>query len=264
MSSRYEFILDNKVFSHSSLSTYDNCPYAFYLTYIADKPRVNNFFAEYGLLTHQAFEEYFNGNLESYELSKFYRDNYYVFCVTPPPPYPSGMEENYKREGQEFFDNFSFDKSRYEVLGVEDTLKFEIWERPFSGRPDIILRDRETDENILTDVKTSKAFRKSKTTDYVYKDDKKLAGYYRQMHLYTYGIRETLGINIDKIMIWFTRPEKRHVIKWSKKTEEKTLKWAEDTLKKIYSDEEFVYDNSQEYFCQNICGVRESCPYKKD
>jgi len=251
-------------FSHSSLSTYSTCPYSFYLTYIQRKERINNFFAEYGLLTHQAFEEFFNGNLEVYELSRFYQDNYYVFCQSPPPPYPEGMEDNYKREGQEFFDNFSFDKTKWETLGVEDTLYFNIWGKPFSGRPDIILREKSTGYNYLVDVKTSKVFRKSKKTDYVYTDDSKLDGYYRQMHLYTYGLREYFGINIDKIMIWFTRPAKRHVVDWSKKKEEKSLKWAEDTLIKIFNDEDFAYDNSQAYFCQNICGVRNDCMYKPD
>jgi hypothetical protein len=251
-------------FSYSSISTYNTCPYSFYLTYIENKPRINNFFAEYGLLTHQCFEEFFNRRLEAYELSKFYEDNYYVFCQTSPPPYPSGMEENYKNQGKEFFDNFSFDLSKYNIIGIENTLKFKISDKNFSGRPDLILQNKDSGENILVDYKSSIVFRKNKRTGVRYTDDKKLEGYYKQMHLYSYGIRKDLGLQIDKIMIWFTRPEIRHVIDWKKKKEEQTIKWVQQTLEKIFKDEKFKYDNSQEYFCNNICSVREDCRYRNN
>jgi CRISPR/Cas system-associated exonuclease Cas4 (RecB family) len=82
------------------------------------------------------------------------------------------------------------------------------------------------------------------------------------MLLYTYGFREAQDIKIDKILLWFTRPNRKITIPWKKKDEEKTIKWAKEILKEIKEEQEFSPNTSSDYFCNYLCGVREHCEYR--
>lgn len=260
-----ELIMDNLYFSYSSLSTFENCKYCYKLSYIDRKePKENNFFGEYGLLTHDTIEQYFNNNLESYELSNYFKENYKKTMITPPPPFPAGMEEKYIEQGEEFFNNFYFDRDSYEILKVESEIKFNISGTQVVGRPDLILKEKSTGKNILLDYKTSIPFRYDKKTGKEMPDKKKIDGYFRQMYLYCYGLKKTYKIKIDKITIWFTRINKELTIKWNKEEEEQAINWAKSLIKEIKKEKEFRYNNTNTYFCNFLCGVRNHCKYKKE
>lgn len=253
----YDFIIDNITFSYSSITTFENCKYGFKLAYIDKKERVNNFFGEYGTLVHNTLELYFDGTLENYELSGYFKDMYYETMVSPPPPYPAGMEENYIEQAEKFFDEFYFPVGEYDIVSVEDTLWFDIDGTNFTGRPDLILKEKETNERILTDFKTSKINPTLKSWD-----KKKIEGYHKQMLLYIYGFRKAKDIKIDKIMLWFTRPDRKIFIPWTQKEEDHTLDWIRGLLKDIRSEKEFEANTSSDYFCNYLCGVREHCEYR--
>ena len=257
-----EFVMKNIYFSYSSLTTFENCKYCYKLSYIEKKERVNNFFAEYGLLTHDTIEQYFNGSLESYELSSYFQQNYDRAIVTPPPPFPAGMEGKYIQQGEDFFDAFYFDKKAYDIVFVEDELNFKIEGFPIIGRPDLVLKEKSTEKNILLDYKTSVPFRHNKYTGKDTPDKPKIDGYFKQMYIYTYGIKEIYGLNIDEILIWFTRANREIMRPWEKEEEEKAIAWAGDIIGQIKVEKDFLYNNSSSYFCSFLCGVRDSCEYK--
>ena len=159
--SDYSFIIDGVRFSYSSVSTFETCPYAFKLTYIDVLPRLNNFFAEYGSFTHECLEKYFNGELELFELSQYYMENYDAFVTSISPV---GLEARYKEQGQAFFDNFSVDRNDYEILVIEDKIDFTVKDVLFVAKPDLVLRNKKTQKTGLYDYKTSVPFRKNKKT----------------------------------------------------------------------------------------------------
>lgn len=72
----YKNILDNMVWSFSSVNSYCTCPYAFKLSYIDKKEKVNNAFAEFGSFVHSLLEKYFKGEIEFFELSQMYESEY--------------------------------------------------------------------------------------------------------------------------------------------------------------------------------------------
>ena len=260
--SEFDFILDNVRFSYSSISGYDTCHYAYKLTYIDCVPRVNNFYGEFGTLVHSCFEKYFTGELEAMELSEYYRINYDKIVVTYPPTYPPGMGERYRIQGQNFFDNFSFEKEKYEVLLVEDKIDFDLNFARVTARPDLILKNKATGEITLVDYKTSTPYKIDKVSGKETADKKKLDGYSKQMHLYTYAIRTQKNIAIDKICMWYPRLDKMVVSLWDALVEEKTLKWFDETITKILADNKFAYNNTNQYFCNELCSVRNSCEYR--
>jgi hypothetical protein len=256
----YDFIIDNIRFSYSAISTYETCNYAYKLAYIDVVPRENNFYAQYGNLIHECFEKYFSGKIDSYEISQYYIDNYDFSVSIPAPMY--GMGDKYREQGQLFFDNFSFNKEDYTILLIEDKVDFDVEGIMAVAKPDLVLRENATGKSILYDYKTATPYRKDSRTGKEIADNKKLEGYYNQMHVYTYALNQVKNISIDEIALWFTRLNKIVTIPKVPEKEEKAIFWFGETIKKIKADERFMYDNSNSYFCENLCGVRAFCEYR--
>lgn len=261
--SRYDFIVDDIRFSYSSLSTYDNCPYCFKLTYIDALPRQNNFYAEYGTMIHECFEQYFTGNLEDFQLSQYYLENYKKVVKTPSPVFPAGMEDRYKAQGQDFFDTFSFDKTNLEILVVEDKIDFDLDKNSkFVAKPDLVAKNKDTGLITLYDYKTAIPFKVNKKTGTEIADKKKIDGYYKQMLIYSYVLRKYRSWPIHDISLWYTRMNRIVTIPWKEEEEEKVFVWVNDVISRIKSDEKFCYNNTSEYFCNNLCSVRNSCKFR--
>lgn len=260
--SSYDFIIDGIRFSHSSVSTFETCPYSFKMAYIDALPRENNFFAEYGTLVHECLEKYFKGELEAFELSAYYSNLYDSVIKTPPPPSYVDLYEKYKNQGMTFFDNFSFDKSNYDVLLTEDKIDFELNGVMVTARPDLVLKNKRTGKSSLFDYKTSVPFKEDKRTGKLIPDTKKINGYYKQMFIYTHAVREIKGIPIDSITLWFPRVDSKVEIDWEEEKEKEALDWFLNSVSKIRNEEFFPYNNTNNYFCNNLCGVRKFCEYR--
>jgi hypothetical protein len=259
--SDYAFVIDGIRFSYSSVSTYTTCPYSFKLSYIDAVSKENNFYGQYGNLTHECFEKYFTGEIEVWELSQYYRENYDRVVSIPAPSSPYGLGEKYKLQGQEFFDLFSFDKDRYQVLFVEDKIDFSLGSSIAVAKPDLILRSKSNGNTVLYDYKTATPYRVDKNTGKEIADTKKLKGYYKQMFLYTYALRTQRDIAVDEITLWYTRLNRTVTLPWTLKQETESVAWFEETIEKIRFDEQFLPDTSSPYFCGNLCSVRKHCEY---
>ena len=263
--SSFDFIIDNIRFSYSALTTYSSCPYSYKLTYIDKCEREDNFYGQYGNLIHDTMYQYFAGNLDMFELSGYFQDRYPLAVTAFPPAYPAGMEETYKEAGLLFFDNFSFNKKDYDILMNEEKLDFDFDDGiQFVAKPDLILFEKASGDFVLYDYKTSAPFKTDKRNGNETVDKKKLEGYYKQMYIYTYALRNYKFIPVDKITLWFTRPNRQVTINWNEKDEEKAIKWLEGEVHKIKKDEKFVFNNSSPYFCNNLCSVRASCEFRPE
>lgn len=261
--SSYAFIIDNIRFSFSALTTYESCAYSYKLTYIDKCERESNFYGQYGNLIHDVMYQYFAGNLDVFELSGYFQDRYPLAVTAFPPAYPVGMEEAYKEAGLVFFDNFSFDKTMYDIIMNEEKLDFDFDDGiQFVAKPDLILFEKESGDFVLYDYKTSAPFKTDKRNGNEIVDKKKLEGYYKQMYIYTYALRNYKFTPIDKITLWFTRPNRQVTINWNEKDEEKAIQWLEGEVTKIKKDEKFLPNTSNPYFCNNLCSVRKSCEFR--
>lgn len=257
--SEYDFIVDSIKYSYSSTSTFDNCPYSFKLTYIDALPRKNNFFAEYGLLVHSALEQYFSGNLESFELSQYYLDNYNKFIKSPCP---FNGEINYRNQGLEFFDNFSMDRENFEILATETKIDFKLGDFILTARPDLVVIDKNTGKTVLYDFKTSNPYRLDKRTGKVTTDIKKIEDYLTQMYIYTYAFHKEKGLLFDEISLLFPRANRTHTVQWLKEKEDEAVNWLIDKMTQIKSASHFPYNNTNPFFCNSLCSVREYCEYR--
>lgn len=261
--SSYDFIIDNIRFSFSALTTYETCPYSYFLTYVKKCDRESNFYGQYGTLIHETMYQYFAGNLDMFELSGYFKDNYDKVVQALPPAYPAGMNETYREAGLVFFDNFSFDKTEYDIIMNEEKLDFDFDDGiQFVAKPDLILFNKTSGDFILYDYKTSAPFKTDKRNGKETIDNKKIEGYYKQMYIYTYALRNYKFTPIDKITLWFTRPNRQVTINWKEEDEEKAISWLEGEVAKIKKDEKFLPNTNNPYFCLNLCSVRDSCEFK--
>jgi len=223
-------------------------------------PREDNFFAQFGTLVHTCLEKYFAGELEAFELSKYFNREYHSVVTSPAPMF--GMEENYKKQGLEYFDNFTFEKEDYEVVNVEDQINFTVDGIEVTARPDLILKNLETLKTSLCDYKTAVPFKTDKRTGKVTPDKHKMDGYYKQMYIYAYALRQAKNIHIDIIDLWFPRAGRTIQIPWKQEEEDASILWLTDNIKKIKEDNTFFYNNKNPFFCNNLCSVRKFCEYR--
>lgn len=257
MTNDFSFILDNMKFSYSSASSYMTCPYGFRLTYIDAEERINNAFSDFGNLVHHTLELYFKGELETWDLSKYYQEHYSEYLQNPFPPYPDGMADNYYSAGLQYFENFDFDKSLYEVISIEDAIHTKYQDINLIIKPDLILKEKSTGEYHLIDYKTAKL--KSGKNKI-----KQIEEYKKQFYLYCVFLWLERDIKIDKIKIWFIRDGAEEVIDVDPTVAQSTLEWFVDTVNKIKAEEDWNHNNTKEnnYFCQNICSVRMKCNFR--
>lgn len=254
----YDFILNGMTYSYSSINTYQQCPYAFKLSYLNNVPKVNNAFAQFGGFIHDILEKYFSGELMVWELSDYFKDNYgkKVRLTFPPNRYVD-LAQSYYDFGLTFFEDFDFPFEDYEIFSIEKTIKFASGKNKLTARPDLILTNRESGDKILFDYKTERV----KTTK---KDkSKQLEKVMRQMQLYVYALWVDSNIEIDEMRIWFVRDGIFHSEKVDAGNIAIAMAWVSETIDEIQSETEWSPTNTKEneFFCRYLCGVRNHCKY---
>jgi CRISPR/Cas system-associated exonuclease Cas4 (RecB family) len=252
-----DFILDDLHWSFSSASSFLTCKYGFYLTYIQREKRIGNFFSDFGSFIHSVLEKYFKDELDIWDLEDYYVAHYLESIKEPVPHYPVGMGEMYYQSGLNFFQNFEFDKDKYDVVSIEDKILAVYNGLDLIVKPDLVLKEKATGQNILVDYKTAK-LKKGKLRD------KQLDGYANQFYLYAYFLWTEKHLEISRITIWFIRDDEFVEIPINHLRIMDTLKWFEDIIQQTKIEETWPPNRSgsNKYFCDNLCSVREICKYQ--
>ena len=126
-----EFILEDSIWSYSRITTFELCPYQYYLQYIKGIKSGDNAFSEYGTFMHSIFEKYFKGELNIFELEEYYSKNYSDNVKMDFPPSKVDLNASYFEKGRNYFENFSGFEGK--CLGVETKYNFKIGEFDFTG-----------------------------------------------------------------------------------------------------------------------------------
>lgn len=256
------FVIDTMLWSFSRLSSYHQCPYGFYLKYVQCNEGEPNFFGQYGSLIHSILEKYEKEELSLFEISQYYEVHFnnVVTCDAPSNKYVD-IRQSYYDKGLEYLDNIDLILDKYEILGIEKEVKFNIGGYEMIGYIDLLLRDKETGDITVLDHKSgSVKFKKngeiSKT------EEEHVLGFKRQLYLYSDAVIKEYGKkprylqwNLFKDRNWLT-------VEFNDKEFEEAKQWAEDTVKSIEQETAWLPNPSQ-YFCWNICDMRNcACEYK--
>ena len=251
------YIDKNHVYSYSQLSSFNECPYEFYLERIErdeDGNRLkqeSNAFAEQGTLIHDIIDKWAKGELKTEELALEYDVR---FEDEVPTPFPRMMKDYRAKAfqlGYDYFANFDEFKG-LKIIGTETRFETTIADRKFVGIIDMVAEDEETGELIVLDHK-SKTLRSFKQNE----DEM-----YRQQLLYSKYIYEQYGRFPDKLMFnLFKEMGMRMSRPFFKEQYDAAMKWAEDTIHDIESFEmlDFLDTKTQDFFCENLCAMRKYC-----
>lgn len=251
------FFTDEMKFSFSNIGTYENCAYAWKLTYIDLMERKGNWYSEFGNLCHDIMEYYIAGKIDIFNLSSYFEENYPLKVTSNEPPFPKGIAGRYYQEMIDFFDNLDFDRNEYEILSVEKLISMVIEDVKVIAKPDLVyIRDGQT---ILLDYKTSKPFKQNGKID-----EKKMQGYSKQLLLYAYILREVSGIEIDALQLWFLRYDELVTIPFTDEDVQRTIDEFLEGVERIKGATEYPPNNSKknEFFCQTLCSVSDDCEFK--
>ena len=262
MEDELDFLLDTMTWSFSRLNSFYNCPYEWKLRYIDCNKSENGFFGEYGSLIHKILEKYEKGELSLFELNDYYEEHFSenVPHDAPPNKYVD-IKQSYYEKGLDYFNNIDLDLDKYEVLGVEKEVRFQIAGKDFVGYIDLLLKEKETGKIIILDHKSAsiKILKNGKVSK---SDQEHVREFIQQLCLYAIPIIEEYG-HVDEL--WWNLFKDKNWLKmpFNKEDYDEAIQWAEDTLKLIETEKEWLPNNSSSYYCNYLCGQRNNaCEYK--
>lgn len=254
---------DEWEWSYSRVKLSD-CLYGWYLQYVSGIPKEEldeNAYAQFGTLVHKTLEKFLKGELTIFDVVDFYEQQYpeIVVCNFPHNAYTDLGEKSYN-DGLLYFQNLMFDFDRYEVLGVEKEYHFKVGDYPFVGYVDAIYRDKETNEIIIRDHKTT-SFKWNKNGQLSKPDRTTLEAYKKQEYLYCIPVLEEYG-RVDYLSWNMIRNRQEIKIPFNKEEFEATKQWAIDSIHTLENEMLWLPNDTKSYFCSNLCSVRSKCPYR--
>ena len=246
--------------SFSRLHAWEQCPYAFYLKYIEQRDGESNYYAANGKCMHEVFEAILTNQIPLDECTQCYADKYDLICETTKQ---STMDSTYEKCMDYLCTIDGIDLEKYEILGVELKLDFNIGKYKFVGYADLVVKNKKSGEVILVDHKQATHFMKKDGTPLKNQLENFLA-YRHQMYIYCKGLKDYFGIDVNKI-IWhhFKDNGELTIIPFEADEYEETLQWAANTIEKIKKDKKFL--NKRSYvLCSSLCDYRNDCEYKNE
>lgn len=265
------FVIGTMRWSFSRLNSFDTCHYEWHKVYIECEDKDSSAMAQFGSLMHTILEKYAKGELDLFDLNDYYEEHFNeeVTYDFPPNKYVD-LRDKYYQQGLDYLDNINLDFDRYEILGVEKKVLFSIGGYECIGFIDLLLRDKNTGEIIIEDHKSA-SIGILKSGKIAKKDQEHFESFKKQLYLYSKPILEEYG-SVDKLKWNLFKEQKFIEIPFNQDEYEESIKWAEDTIKRIESETEWGINKElvkakQEnkyppFYCMNLCSMRFHCPYK--
>ena len=248
-------LIEDMVWSYSRITTFEDCPYRFYMKYLHE-PHMHEapmFYSSFGTFMHKILEMYYKGEISKDEmLTKFmtgFSDN--VQGVRPK----ESTVQKYIEGGISYLESFT--PLPYEVVDVELRLEFDIDGIPFVGIIDYLGRDGGVlvvVDNKSRDLKP-RGKRKKPT-----KKDEELDLMLRQLYVYSCGVEQRYGklptklcFNCFRTGVFIEEP-------FDMDAYHASIQWVKKEIDVIKRTTDF-YPNMDFFSCNYICGLRDECVY---
>lgn len=258
-----DFVISTMKWSFSRLNSFDTCPYEWYRHYVECEPSKQGFYGAAGGFVHSILEHYEKGEFDVWDLSPYFEEHFAeeVPYDAPPNKYKD-LRQDWYDSVLDYFDNIDLPIDKYEVVGVEKQVDFNVGKYPFIGFIDLLLRDPADGKLIMCDHKTSnlKILKNGKVSK---SDQQHFLEFKRQQYLYAKPlIEDVFGEGCVK-ELWWNLVRQKQFIKIPFDYEEyyEAQVWALDTIHRIEAETEWR-PNPQFFYCLNLCGQSDCCPYK--
>jgi len=252
----------NMTWSFSRISSFHQCAYEWYLKYIADSEKENNYYGALGGFGHKVLEKFFKGELDIFDAAPYWEEHYVeeVPYDAPPNKYVDLKEKDYNLI-DEYFQNLDFDFDRYEILGVEEEVHFKVGDYNCIGYIDLRVRDKQTDEMIIIDHKSS-SFKYLKNGGVAKGNQEQFEKYKKQLYLYSIPVKEKYGVYPNKLKWNMFKDHKWIEIDFKEEELEETKKWAIAQIHQIEEELLWLPNDSNDWYCRYLCSAN-GCPYRK-
>ena len=249
----YSDIISGFTWSYSRLTSFEMCPYKFFLTYIKQYEGAPLFFSDFGSFIHKIIEMYLNGDLKKDELAQYYllhfREN-----VRGKAPKPE-IFKSYFEQGLQYLSNIDFPYKN--PRGVEERVDFSIDGVPFVGIIDCIAE--EDDGIVILDNKSRTLKPRSKRKKPT-KTDEELDEYLRQLYLYSIAIQEKYGLPVKRLEFNCFRTPELISEPFVQEKQDEAKQWAIETIERIKTNEKWNPD-LEFWKCNYICDMQDECEY---
>lgn len=248
--------------SFSRVSCFDHCKYEFYLQYIVKDdelyPQMDNYYAQVGSFVHEILAMIFTGKLDKEDALDYYI-NHFDESVDQSTK-PSIMAKTYCAIA-DYFANLELDwLDQYEVVFVEQEVRFTFEGEDFIGFVDLLLRDKKDGKYVLMDHKSSD-YPFGKNGKVKKSSQNSFENYKRQMYLYAHAIRNVVG-EYPKELAWnhFKAGGKLAVIPFDMDDYLSSMDWFRKQLY-AYEKEEAFEPATDYFYCNHLCNFRNCCEY---
>lgn len=244
-------IYSDWTWSHSRITLFEECPYAFALKYLYnDDNKQENFYANFGTYMHRIHELFYTGVLKQEELVDYYIEHFDSVGYNK-------HRSKYFVEGLNYLEG-GISVIPSSIIGVEQQLDFKVGEYDFTGIIDLLYKN---DDGILTicDHKSHPLQPRSKRKKPTL-SDKELDQYLKQLYLYAHGVHQ-LGLgNVGVLQFNCFRVCSTISEIYSKDKEDEAVEWAINTIRNIENTTSFM-PTGEWFYCHNLCDHRGVCEY---
>ena len=248
-------------YSHSRVSTYENCPYQYKLRYIdRKKPEISTTIEAFmGSLVHESLEHLyklkkFKKRVAKASIIKFYRDLWdkrYSDDILIVKADKEGLKaDNYRKMGEKFISDYYDRMKPFEemtILGLETTDRMTLPDgNQWHVRIDKLGCDSEGNY-FVCDYKTNARMK-----------DQEEADADRQLALYSIWVKDKFKDAKSVKLIWHMLAFNKDAV--SERTDEQLEKLQQDVVDKIKEIENATeFPRKQTALC-NYCGFKSECP----
>lgn len=227
--------------------------------YLEKNDSEQNFYAAFGKFCHDVLEKVLKNEISTEESLQYYLDNYDENVIAYDVA--ESTRDKYFYLGMSYFETLDFEWLKdYEILGIEKKCLFEIDGKSFIGYIDLLVRHKETGEIIVIDHKSSE-YPIGKKGGILKKKIKDYDNYKKQLYLYGKAIINEYGVMPSGIWWNYFKEKQWLKLPFIKEEYETSIIWAKDLISEIYEEENFL-PNLEYFYCNNLCGFRNSCDYK--
>lgn len=249
----YKPLIQDMTWSFSRMSSFEDCPYAWYLKYIADEEEDPMFFSSYGSFIHKLLAAYYSGEIPKSRMLVEYLTKF-GDAVTGFRPKEETVA-GYVADGAAYLKNFT--PLPYKTVDVEKKVTFGIGRHSFVGFVDLVMEDG--DDLIIVDHK-SRSLKERSRRKLPTQNDLLIDEMLKQLYLYSIPM-ETLYGRLPKYLV-FNCFRNGVLIKepFCADKFEETKRWAVKTVEEIEVEEDF--DPNIDFFkCRYLCGLHDKCVY---
>lgn len=249
----YRPLIEDMVWSYSRLSTFEDCPYRWYLRYIAKIPESPKFYAMYGTLMHELIEQYYRGELDKKDLLVAFSVRFSSMQCGGLPV--SSTIQKYTQDAISYLSEFR--PFPYEMVAVEKKVKFQIDGKPFIGFIDFL--GKQGEDFIIVDNK-SRALKLRSARQKPTLKDQELDEMLRQLYLYAAAVEQEYGKFPTKLCFNCFRTGTFIEEPFVKSKYDEAVAWAAQNIENLKEITDF-YPQPDFFSCRYICGVAHECCY---